>query len=323
MTLGMLTLAMRPYGGEKDNEAIARLFNTCAAFERVDRWLSVNEVRLAFEMPSFDPTRDIRLWEDAEGNLIGIGGMRILESAEEIDGSFWFRVHPNACNSELGRQIIAWGEQRMREVDRKPGVCVRLRAGSRDDLSDRITLLESCGFKSERFLLDMEMSLFATFPQPQFPEGFTLRNSQGEQDSEAWIEMRNQSFIDHWNYHVWTVERYRHFLTDPHYKPDLDLIAVAPDGTLAAFCLCHINPEQNQQIGRKDGWINLLGTRRGFRRIGLGRAMLLAGLHQLKAAGMATAKLGVDADNPNGALQLYESVGFHKVHTNISYFKQI
>lgn len=86
----MLTLAMRPYGGEKDLEAIAHLFNTCAAFDRVDRWMSVNDVRLAFEMPSFDPRRDMRLWEDGEGNLIGIGGMRILESGEEIDASFWF-----------------------------------------------------------------------------------------------------------------------------------------------------------------------------------------------------------------------------------------
>jgi ribosomal protein S18 acetylase RimI-like enzyme len=67
----------------------------------------------------------------------------------------------------------------------------------------------------------------------------------------------------------------------------------------------------------------MLGTRRGFRRIGLGRAMLLAGLNQLKIAGMEMAKIGVDADNPNGALQLYESVGFRKVHTNISYFKYV
>ena len=319
----MLTLTMRPYGDEGDNDAIAHLFNTCAAFDRVDRWMSVNDVRLAFEMPSFDKTRDMRLWEDAEGNLIGMGGMRILESSEEIDASFWFRVHPNASGSELGKQIIAWGEQRMREANPKPGVPVKLLCGSRDDNRRRIALLESCGFKSERFLLDMERSLLVPFPRAQFPEGFTLRNSQGEQDSEAWTAMRNQTFIDHWNYHVWTVERYRYFLTDPHYKPELDLIAVAPDGTFAALCFCHINPAQNDQIGRKDGWINTLGTRRGFRRIGLGRAMLLTGLNQLKIAGMEMAKIGVDANNPNGALQLYESVGFRKIHTNISYFKYV
>lgn len=43
--------------------------------------------------------------------------------------------------------------------------------------------------------------------------------------------------------------------------------------------------------------------------------MLLAGIHQLKAAGMDTAKIYVDVENPTGALRLYESVGFSKVHT--------
>jgi ribosomal protein S18 acetylase RimI-like enzyme len=57
--------------------------------------------------------------------------------------------------------------------------------------------------------------------------------------------------------------------------------------------------------------------------MGLGRAMLLAGLHRLKAAGVATAILGVDAENPSGALQLYESVGFHNIRDSISYVKDL
>ncbi len=116
--------------------------------------------------------------------------------------------------------------------------------------------------------------------------------------------MFNQTFIDHWNYHPLTVETHKHWFTDPNYKPEFDLVAIAPDGTFAAFCFCYINPEENEHFARKEGWIADLGTRRGFRKIGLGRAMLLAGLHQLKAAGMDTAKLGVDADNPNGASRL-------------------
>ncbi len=44
----------------------------------------------------------------------------------------------------------------------------------------------------------------------------------------------------------------------------------------------------------------LASTRRGFRRMGLARAMLLAGMRQIKAAGMDTVKLGVDALEPIG-----------------------
>ncbi len=95
------------------------------------------------------------------------------------------------------------------------------------------------------------------------------------------------------------------------------------DNTFAAHCHCHINTEKNARMGRKRGIVGILGTRRGFRRMGLGKAMLLAGLHRLKEAGMDTARLGVDAENPNGALQLYESVGFRKISININYVSDV
>ncbi|MGL5063733.1 MAG: GNAT family N-acetyltransferase, partial [Microcoleus sp.] len=80
---------------------------------------------------------------------------------------------------------------------------------------------------------------------------------------------------------------------------------------------------ENDRTGRNEGWIGVLGTRRGFRKLGLGRAMLLAGLQRLKAAGVDTAILGVDAENPSGALRLYESTGFRKIRNSISYVKDV
>ena len=135
--------------------------------------------------------------------------------------------------------------------------------------------------------------------------------------------MFNQSFVDHWNHHPLSIERHLHWLTDPDYRSDLDLVAIAPDGTLAAFCYGAIDPAYNQQKNCREGWIDLLGTRRGFRRMGLGRALLLEGLTQLKNAGMDTAKIGVDSQNPNRAYALYESVGFHLIHSGLSFVKEL
>lgn len=322
---------MRSYGGETDLQAIADLLNACEVVDQFDNWTSISELRQDFDEPGLDKARDIRLWEDAQGNLIGYSGMWIPPAGEALDGFLGFSVHPEARGGTLERQMIAWGEQRMREVASERGVSVKLRCGTRDDKSDRITLLESCGFTADRYFLRMarglkaeaERSLFQPIPEPKFPEGFALRQLQGEQDVEAWVEMFNQSFIDHWNFHPLTVENRKHWLTDINYKPELDLIAVAPDGTFAALCYCYIPSEENECKGRRDGWIADLATRRGFRRMGLGRAMLLAGMHQLKAAGIETVKLAVDADNPNGARQLYESVGFRKLHTSIAYSKDV
>jgi ribosomal protein S18 acetylase RimI-like enzyme len=135
--------------------------------------------------------------------------------------------------------------------------------------------------------------------------------------------MFNQSFIDDWNHHDLTVDRFKYNLAKPDYRNDLNLIAVADDGTFVAFCYGHISQKENDRTGRNEGWIAYLGTRRGFRKIGLGRAMLLAGLHRLKAAGVATAILGVDAENSSGALRLYESAGFHNIRNSMSYVKDV
>ena len=66
----------------------------------------------------------------------------------------------------------------------------------------------------------------------------------------------------------------------------------------------------NEQKGVKEGWIGELGVIRGWRGVGLGRALLLYGMHSIREAGLDTAMLGVDTENPSGATGLYSSVGF-------------
>lgn len=319
----MITTKMRPYLGEADLKAIANLVNACETIDQLDSGTSVSELRQNFDEPSIDKARDIRLWEDANGQLIAIGELWIPPIGKAIDGSLWFRVHPTTRGNDLERQIIAWAEGRMRQVSEERGVLVKLRSGSRADQASHIALLEGYGFLTDRYFFTLERSLSEPIPQPQLPSGFTLRQVAGEQDAQAWVELFNQSFIDHWNHSDVTIECFKHWLSEPHYKPELDLVAVAADGTWAAFCWCNISPEENQRSGRNEGWIEVLGTRRGFRRMGLGRAMLLAGMQRLQAAGVDTARLGVDADNPSGAGQLYESVGFRKVYTQLKFVKDV
>jgi len=327
----MLTLTMRPYAGDAALKAIANLINACEAVDQLDKGTSVSELQQQFDEPSLDKARDIRLWEDADSQLVGMGRLWIPPTGKVIDGFLWFRVLPTARGGDLERQIVAWAEGRMREVSEERGVQVKLRSGSRatqsdspsKTLRDRIALLESCGFIADRYFFTMERSLSLPIPESQLPDGFTIRQVKSNEDTEAWVELFNQSFIDHWNHHDLTVESYKYWLTDPDYKPELDLVAVAADGKFAAFCHCDISPKDNKRSGRNEGWISTLGTRRGFRRKGLGRAMLLSGMQRLKVAGVDIAKLGVDSENPLGAGHLYESVGFRKVYTQIMYVKDM
>jgi mycothiol synthase len=127
----------------------------------------------------------------------------------------------------------------------------------------------------------------------------------------------NNSFIDAWNFHRLTVDNLKHRLNKKTYRQELDLVAVGSDRAFVTWFLPNFSPSQNERNGRKEGWIEFLGTRRGFRKMGLGRAMLRSGLHQLKKMGLETARMCVDTENPSNALNLYESVGFIKLSTII------
>ena len=71
----------------------------------------------------------------------------------------------------------------------------------------------------------------------------------------------------------------------------------------------------------KRGWVSSVGVRGPWRRRGIARALVAESLRVLRDAGMTTAGLGVDAENANGALGVYEATGFHVVRTERVYRK--
>ena len=64
-------------------------------------------------------------------------------------------------------------------------------------------------------------------------------------------------------------------------------------------------------------------TRRQWRRRGLGRALIARSLVRLRERGMTSASLGVDAENPSGALGLYEGIGFAASYRSAAWRKEM
>lgn len=297
------TITARPYAGDADLEPAAAFLNFVEAHDQVDESTSAEEMRVEFAEPGFDPARDIRIVEDEAGAIIGFGQIWAVDESAENDGFLWFKVHPERRDGSVEPLLFAWAEARLRELGR-----VKLAVHARETETERQALIERHGFAPVRYFLRMTRPLSEPIPEPQLPDGYTLRAES--HDPQAWADMYNESFVDHYNFHRHTAEQIRHWQSEPDYRPELNLAAVAPDGTLAAFAWCSVNPEENARTGRSEGWVGVLGTRRGHRQIGLGRAMLLHALRALRDAGVAHAKLGVDATSPTGANRLYESAGF-------------
>lgn len=319
----MTTLTMRLFAGAADVPAIVDLCNAIEAVDQIGAGTSVAELQVDLANPMIDPARDMALWEDHDGKLLALGALWIQPAHDLVEAYFWMHVHPEAREMQLDRDVADWGAERLREIAAARKLPARLRLSTRDDNDYKLGAFSRNGFQVDRFFFDMARPLDLPIDAMPLPEGFTIRPLDGGSELEAWIEAFNLSFIDHWNHHDMTIERRLHWMNSLDYRPELDLVAIAPDGTLAAFSYCFIETANNQRMGVRDGWIGDLGTRRGYRKRGLARALLAESMDRFKQAGMDTAKLGVDAQNPNGALHLYESLGFQKVETWLIYVKNV
>jgi mycothiol synthase len=319
------SIVMRQYHGESDLPLIVDLFDACEAVDRVELSLSIDQLRLALENPIVDPVKDLRLWEDAQGKLIGFSQSWIEEPSRTdlADGGLWFIVHPIARGGDVEAKMIALAESRTREVAQERQGQPKLFTWSLSSQLDRIALIKQHGFVESRHFWNLSRSLHDIIPTPQLPAGFTIRSVDRAQEAQAWVDMHNQAFFGQWNFHPLTVESYQHRLQDPDYLPELDLVAIDSQGKLASACYCSIDPAHNTFTGRQEGWVVLLFTSPDFQRRGLAKAMLLSGLARIKALKMDIAKIGVDSRNAFGADKLYESVGFEQFRTNTAYVKHL
>jgi mycothiol synthase len=310
----------RPLAAPEDFPALLEFYHRCDQVDRRDDVPTLEMLQHRYNHPP--PTGELRqqLWETDDGHLVGVVALWLRLTPEEPEARLSIKVHPDYRGHRLEAELFAWAETAIQEkaalVEKTVAVQINTRQG--DAYYQELYICQ--GYHAVRWFYDMQRPLSEPIPMPQLPPGFTTRQTTAD-EAAAWVEMFNQTFVDHWNFHAMTVADRQYRLHYPTHQPEFDWVAVAPDGRLAAFCYGNINQAENARKQCQEGWIFLVGTRRGFRRRGLARAMLLQGIHQLQTAGMETALLGVDAQNPNQAQSLYESVGFRVKETYVTYEK--
>jgi ribosomal protein S18 acetylase RimI-like enzyme len=71
-----------------------------------------------------------------------------------------------------------------------------------------------------------------------------------------------------------------------------------------------VNEGEAEDLGRRRAWTEDISTRREWRGKGVASALIAASLRQLAGLGFDEAALGVDLDNPTGALGVYQRMGY-------------
>jgi GNAT superfamily N-acetyltransferase len=172
--------------------------------------------------------------------------------------------------------------------------------------TDRVTGLEAHGFTREGPPEPLFMrSTAGGTPGASLPAGFTIRAVRGEEDCAARAAAARRAFKSTMDPEMHT-DRYRRFMASPAYDRERDIVAVAPDGRIAAFAIHWIDTELSL------AQFEPVGTDPDFQRIGLARAVLAHSLDRLHSLGVERARVMTTGDNA-AAAAAYASAGFDLV----------
>jgi ribosomal protein S18 acetylase RimI-like enzyme len=240
-----------------------------------------------------------RLWLDADDRLVAFA---LVDHYDNLV----FEADWRRADDWLEGEIIAWGLACVQRGKPADGFPCSLDASCREDDLSRVALLERNHFiRQELRSLHFTRPLAEPIALPVLPEGFSLRPVDGAVETQAWVALHRAAF----GTENMTEEERLAMTQSPDYDPVLDLVAVAPDGRLAGYCSCSFNRSENQAAGRSVGYADPVAVHPDFQRLGLAKALLLAGLHALKQHGIETAALGTSSENI-GMQRAAESAGF-------------
>jgi ribosomal protein S18 acetylase RimI-like enzyme len=184
--------------------------------------------------------------------------------------------------------LVAWlGERGHHEVD----------SYGRD--ARRIAWLEANRFTQQRSSFDLQRGIDRPLAPAAWPSGVAIARYRTGEDDEAvhaliyvdaaWAEVSGHT--------QWSLEGWRSSLTPDHHG-----WVARRDGRRVGWVAGRVFSD-----GR--GWVEQLAVARSARGLGLGRALLLHSLAELRDRGATSFALGVQGENDT-AIGLYRGVGF-------------
>jgi GNAT superfamily N-acetyltransferase len=247
-----------------------------------------------------------RLWFSGDA-LVAWGWAYLPHQARRSDGSvtdvtgayLGYQVHPG--HAALVDDVIAWYDATAAGLERT------VAPSAADEFA--LERWAAHGYQTDPASLgdtgswtQLNQRDLTEVARPVLPDGFRFRTAE-----EAGPQAAVQAHVDAWAPSTYTAEGYQGVRQMASYRGDLHVLVEAPDGTMAASTIMWLD-EAN-----KTAQFEPVGTHPGYRRLGLGTAMLLHGMHLAREAG-ATHMTVVCAGAPGHrqARGLYYGVGFRK-----------
>jgi len=256
----------------------------------------------AYTHPLFDePSAGrIALWEDAD---------RIVAVAtyESVLGEAFFNTHRDYAH--LKPEMLAYAEDHL---------------SAADDTGRRFLKAYVCDFDA-RFQETVAargyrphpkshrpMSQFvipSPFPEISVSDGFTLQALADDNDLRKLDRALHRGFNHPGEPPEDGLAGREKMQSGPHFRPDLSLVALAPNGDFASFAGLWFDS------ANRLGYVEPVATDPDYRRRGLGRACVLEGIRRCGVLGATVAYVGTDKP-------FYLSFGFRRLYTLDCWLKQ-
>jgi ribosomal protein S18 acetylase RimI-like enzyme len=268
-----------------------------------------------------DLERDV-LVAEIDGRIVAYGRVEWFDTNAGERGYLSFCVVPREVRGRgIGSAMLDWQEARLRQIaaaqapDRPTFLSMYVRGAD----TDHRALAEARGYAMVRVGHEMVRPNLESISAMPLPPGLEIRPASRDQARAIW-EALSEAFRDHWGEHDESESGYRQFADDPRADPDLWVVAWDGDEIVGAVLNSVQDPNDD---GRRLGYLDSVAVRRPWRRRGVARAMVAESLRRMRDRGATSAGLGVDAQNDNRALELYESAGFRVTATEYEYRRRL
>ena len=252
------------------------------------RW-HVNENIFQFELQDV-----VTLWE-ADGKIVAMLN-------PDSPGEAFFQIHPVFCEEVSIAEMLEVAEQGLSSTtaNGKQQLIVWVNGNDRSAKE----LFTHRGYKRSEFSAEhmRRRHLIQPIPEVAPQEGYTVRalGEESEHPARSWLSWK-VFHPDEPDQKYQGFEWYKNVQRVPLYRRDLDLVAVAPDGELAAFCTVWFDDVTRTAV------FEPVGTHPDHQKRGLGKAVMSEGLRRARQLG---ATLATVSSYSTGAHALYHSMGF-------------
>ena len=318
----IIGLRFRSFSGDEDFPHMFTIIETTNKADGTQDGTTLKEIIYDYQhLTNCDPYQDM-LFAEVDEEVVAYA--RVEWQQEDVSKDRIYKLLLNITPKWRGKGIentmIQWCENRLFEISENHDNFGNkfFELGSNDRKASYNKLVESLGYTVVRYFIEMSRPL-SDIPSAELRKGIEVRPVKPEDVRKIW-DASVEAFRDHWGTYVLNEEDYKSWVGSKYFQPELWQVAW-DGGEVVASVMNYIDHDFNHQTGRLVGWTEEISTRKGWRRRGIAAALIVRSMHIHRACGMSEVALSVDTVNPNGALKLYEYLGYKKDKTFYNYRK--